>query len=170
MEDTLDTTYETRWTVRAEVLTSISENYQALQSTWEAARQATEARARITGVAAQMENFDSFFGIELGKKFLFMVDNLSRALQSATISSCEGQRVVTMTVRALQSIRNEEKFILLWKYLETKSSVDVFTPELPRRKRVPRRFEVGEAEPEYPDTAQDYYRRIYFQVIDVLVA
>ena len=52
----------TRWTVRAEALTSISENYQALQSTWEAARQATkdtEARARITGVAAQMEKFIS---------------------------------------------------------------------------------------------------------------
>ena len=28
----------------------------------------------------------------------------------------------------------------------------------------------GEAEPEYSDTAQDYYRRIYFEVIDVLVA
>lgn len=54
----------TRWTVRAEALTSISENYQALQSTWEAAKQATkdsEMRARITGVASQMERFDYFF-------------------------------------------------------------------------------------------------------------
>ena len=164
----------TRWTVRAEALTSICENYQALQSTWEAARQATkdtEARARITGVAAQMEKFDYFFGIELGKKCLSMVDNLSRALQSATISACEGQGVVKMTVQALQSIRSDEKFDLFWKYLETKSSaVDVCTPELPRRKRVPRRFEVGKAEPEYSDTVQDYYRRIYFEVIDVLVA
>ena len=161
----------TRWTVRAEAFTSISENYQALQLTWEAARQATkdtEARARITGVAAQMEKFDYFFGIEIGKKCLSMVDNLSRALQSANISACEGQGVVKMTVQALQSIRSDEKFDLFWKYLETKSStVDVSTPELPRRKRV---LEVGEAEPEYPDTTQDYYRRIYFEVIDVLVA
>ena len=40
----------TRWTVRVGALTSISENYQALQSTWEAAKQATkdtEMRARI---------------------------------------------------------------------------------------------------------------------------
>ena len=70
----------TRWTVRAEALTSISENYQALQSTWEAAKQATkdtEMRAWIIGVASQMEKFDFFFGVELGRKCLSMVDNLS---------------------------------------------------------------------------------------------
>ena len=51
----------TRWTVRAEAFTSISENHQALQSTWQAANQATkdtEMKARITGVAAQMEKFE----------------------------------------------------------------------------------------------------------------
>ena len=76
----------TRWTVRAEAFASISENFQALQLTWEAAKQASkdsEMRARITGIAAQMENFDYFFGVELGRKTLSMVDNLSRALQSA---------------------------------------------------------------------------------------
>ena len=59
----------TRWTVRAEAFTSISENHQALQSTWQAAKQATkdtEMKARITGVAAQMEKFEYLFGIELG--------------------------------------------------------------------------------------------------------
>ena len=40
-----------RWTVRVEALTSISENYQALQSIWEAAKQPpkdSEMRVRIT--------------------------------------------------------------------------------------------------------------------------
>lgn len=53
----------TRWTVRAEALSSISENYRALVLCWDAAREATkdsEARARIVGVAAQMEKFDIF--------------------------------------------------------------------------------------------------------------
>ena len=72
----------TRWTVRAEALTSISENYEALQLTWEVAREATretEMRSRIDGVAAQMRKFDFFFGVELSRKVLNMVDNLSRA-------------------------------------------------------------------------------------------
>lgn len=63
-----------------------------------------------------------------------------------------------MAIQALQSICCDEKFDLLWKHLETKlSAVDVPMSELSCQKRVPRRFEVDEGEPEYPDTAQDYY-------------
>ena len=54
----------TQRTVQAEVLTFIAENYQALQLTWDAAKEAmkdTEMSARIGGVAAQMEKFDFFF-------------------------------------------------------------------------------------------------------------
>ena len=54
----------TRRTVQAEALTFIAENYQALQLTWDAAKEAmkdTEMSARIGGVAAQMEKFDFFF-------------------------------------------------------------------------------------------------------------
>ena len=45
----------------------------------------------------------------------------------------------------------------------------VSTPILSRRKKVPRRFEVGEATPEYPTTAQDHYRRQYFEVFDFII-
>ena len=106
----------TRWTVRGEALTSIAESYQALQATWSAASDETrdsEMRARIGGVAAQMEHFNFFIGVELGRKILLIVDNLSRTLQSATMSACEGQELVSVTIRTLQSIRSEEcQFIL----------------------------------------------------------
>ena len=100
----------TRWTVRAEALASISENYQVLQATWDAARQATrdtEMRARIIGVASQMEKFDYFFGVELGRKCLSMVDNLSRSLQATKMSACEGQSIVKKIVQSLQLIRSD---------------------------------------------------------------
>lgn len=100
----------TRWTVQAEALASISENYQALQATWDAAKQATkdtEMRARTVGVASQMEKFD-FFGMELGRKCLSMVDNLSRSLQATRMSACEGQSIVKKTVQSLQLIGSDE--------------------------------------------------------------
>ena len=78
----------TRWTVRAEVLTFISEIYQSLQSTWEAAKQAikdSEMRAQVM--------FDYFFGVELGRK------------------CCEGQGIVRTSPGTL--IRTDEKFALL---------------------------------------------------------
>ena len=46
----------------------------------DAVREATkeiEARARILGVAAQMEKFNFLFAVELGIKILITVNNLS---------------------------------------------------------------------------------------------
>ena len=40
---------------------------------------------------------------------------------------------------------------------------------LPRRTRAPRRIEIGTGESTYPVTAQDYYRRIYFEAIDLMM-
>ena len=77
-------------------MSSISENYGALQLTLDEAMTATqdsEMRARIGGVSTQMLKFDFFFGVELGRKLLNMVDDLSRSLQARTISSCEGQKL-----------------------------------------------------------------------------
>lgn len=114
-----------------------------------------------------MEKYQYFFGVELGRKCMSMVDNLSRSLQAATISACEGQGIVKKTVQSLQSIRNDEAYDLFWSYLERRCcKIDVSAPMLPRRKRAPQRLESGEAVPEYPDTEQDHYRRIYFKVID----
>ena len=63
-----------------------------------------------------------------------MVDNLSRALQSATMSACEGQGIVRRTVQSLQLIRTDKNFDLFWQYLERRcSEVNVSTPTLPRR-------------------------------------
>ena len=106
---------------RTEALASITENYDVLQLTWEAARDAvrnTEMRARISSVAAQMEKFDFFFGVELGRKVLNVVDNLSHTLQATAISACEAQTVVSLTVTTLQSMRSDECFDMFWQYVE----------------------------------------------------
>ena len=124
-------------------------------------------RARITGLQLKCKILTICLVLNLGRNVL---DNFSRALQSATISACEGQRVVKRTVQALQVIRSDGDYNLFWKYLETRcSSLEVSTHAIPRRKRVPQRYQVGEAESEYPNTIQDHYRRIYFEVIDMLV-
>ena len=71
----------------------------------------SEMRARIGGVAAQMEKFDFFFGVELGR-ILSMADNLSRSLQGKSISACEGQKPVSLALATYQSIHSEDCFDL----------------------------------------------------------
>ena len=55
-------------------------------------------RARIAGVKALMNLLDFLFGVQLGRKVLNMVDNLSRALQATSTSACGGQRLVSLIV------------------------------------------------------------------------
>ena len=88
------------WTVRAEALASIAENYQALQLTWCVVKDATRdtEMKRIGGVSAQMEKFDFYYGNTLGRKLVNIVDNLSRSLQARDISACDGQKLVDVDV------------------------------------------------------------------------
>ena len=164
----------TRWTVRAEAFSSISENYHLLQKTWDVANDATkdtELKARIGGVAAQMEKFNFFFGVELGRKILNMTDNLSRSLQTKTISAHEGQTLVKTTLSTLLKMRTEMNFTLFWKYVECRrSSIEVSSPTLHRKRKIPRRYETDGNTPEYPTTVEEHYSIIYFQVIDLTIS
>ena len=84
----------------------------------------------------QMEHFDFFFGIELGRKLLNILDNLSCSLQARTISACEGQKFVHITQLTLQSMRYDESFDIFWDYVEQRRAlVDVSSPTLPRRRK-----------------------------------
>ena len=92
----------TRWTVNAAALTAIAENYEARGETWIQAKEVTkdsEARARIGGVAKQMEFFDFLFGLELERILFKMADNLSKTLQGSSESACGGQSVMRMTLK-----------------------------------------------------------------------
>ncbi len=98
-----------------------------------------------------------------------MVDNLSHSLQATSKSACHGQQIVGLTLTTLQSIRSDESFQAFWDTVEiSQASVDVTAPTLPRQRKVPRRYEIGESAPEYPSSVQDHYRQIYFEAIDLV--
>lgn len=163
----------TRWTVRADSLASIINNYEVLESTWVAALQVstdTEAKARIQGVSAQMKSFKFLFGVMLGELILRHTDNLSRTLQHKTVSAAEGQEIARMTVETLNSIRSGESFDLFWaKVSSTAESLDVGKPQLPRRHKVPKRIDDGTSTGDFHSSPKEYYRQHYFQAVDMIV-
>ena len=162
----------TRWTVRADSLQSIISNYPVLLSTWEKAREAvkdTESKARIQGVCSQMNTFNFLFGTMLGLYVLRHTDNLSRSLQSKTLSATEGQEVAGMVLRTFQADRNDESFELFWLKVKKFAEPLDIEPQLPRCRKVPRRFDSGTAESEFPQNTKDYYRPHYFEAIDLAV-
>ena len=93
------------------------ENYEVFQVFWDEARDITsdsENRARITGVKAQMEKFEFLFGLCLGECILRHTDNLSKTLQSPSLSAADSQQLAQLTCNTLERLRNQECFSLLW--------------------------------------------------------
>ncbi len=114
----------TRWTVRANSLSSVMGNYTAIQHLWEEALEATsdtEMKAQIRGVASQMTTFSFFFGFVLSEKIMRHTDALSRTLQKPQLTSAEGQEIARLTVKTLQSIRTKPAFDAFWNVVEQRS-------------------------------------------------
>ena len=127
-------------------------------------------RSRIIGVSTTMRSFNFFFGVVLGELILCHSDNLSRTLQASYVSAADGQRIATMTVKTLQSIRNEDSFKMFWsKTVAEAHELDVSDPVLPHRRKVPRRYEIGTGEGSHPEEVEDYYRRIFFEALDLTI-
>ena len=162
----------TRWTVRAEALKSILDNFNVLLELWDESLERvkdTEMKARIRGVAAQMQKFDFFFGVSLGLLVLQHTDNLSRSLQKQDISAAEGQHTAVMTLSTLKSLRNDACFDLFWQKTTTSAEgLHVEKPTLPRRRKVPRRLDDGSAA-SFHVTVEEHYRVAYFEALDLIV-
>ena len=163
----------TRWTVHAESIKSIIENYKTLESTWEEAITAsndTETKARIQGVAAQMRNFTFFFGLLLGELVLRHTDNLSRTLQHVSMSAAEGQKVAVMTVTILKSIRNDASFDQLWEVVCKKAELlGINDPQLPRQRKLPHRYDDGLSRGDFAATPKMHFKLCYLEAIDLIV-
>ena len=61
-------------------------------------------------------------------------------------------------------------FGLFWEKVELmRVQWDVEEPQLPRKRKVPRRYEQGAGKAEFQATAKDLYRQVYFEAIDLAV-
>ncbi len=163
----------TRWTVRAKSLESILQNYQILRELWEVSLdivKETEMRSRIQGISVYMNSFDFFYGLVLAELLLSHSDNLSKTLQSSSMSAAEGQRIAEMTVHTLQKIRDNESFDLFWqRVLLLVKENGVNDPELPRLRKRPRKYSNMTSEEEIPVAVEDIYRPIYYEALDLVI-
>ena len=164
----------TRWTVRAESLASILSNYSVLRATWDdciAVCRDTELVARINGVSSQMNKFDFLFGLELAETVLRISDNLSKTLQHKEYSAAEGQEISSLTVKTLESIRNESSFDMLWDKIELRrQALEVDPPVIGRKRKEPQRYCSATTYPgDHFESAKHSYRQQYVEAIDLAI-
>ena len=127
-------------------------------------------KGRIIGVQFQFKTFQYLFGVALGQLILRHCDNLSKTPQSPKLSAAEGQWIGFMTVATLHVLRYDTQFDHFWKILqETRTKLDVDEHVLPRKRKVPRRYEEGSAEPEFFDVCKQFYCQQYYEALDLIV-
>ena len=76
-----------------------------------------------------------------------------------------------MTVATLKHIRDEESFNLFWQKVEReRQSLDAQEPQLPRKRKTPRRSDDGSTEGEFPDNPKMFYRQQYYEALDLIIS
>ena len=162
----------TQWTVRGEALEAIVENHNELMELWEWSLEhvkLTEMRGRILGAKSKMNTFDFLFGCLLGKIILKQTDNLSKSLQSPTLSAAEGQEIAQDVILTLEKDHNEKSFHLFWERLEQRrQQLSIPTARLPRKRQLPDFFgSTNNPSTQHQDTSiKDRYRRYFFEAYD----
>ena len=163
----------TRWTTKAVSLQSVIDNYDMFQELWVEAKDVTadsEARARICGVEAQMMIFDFLFGLVLGVCILSHTDNLSKTLQTPKLSAADGQNIAELTCKTLERIRTDDSFKLFWeKALRLQQTLGISEPSLPRKRKAPKRLEVGTGESFFSHTPEALFRVEYMEALDLVI-
>ena len=97
-------------------------------------------------------------------------DNLSKTLQSTTLSQSRGKILVNMTVKELEKLRNESNSNIFWDNVNAKAkSFEVDKLKLPRKWGAPKKvedfYEFGPAKPAQPDEPKDLYRKHYYEAL-----
>ena len=73
-----------------------------------------DVKLRIIGCKSQMETFDFYFGLKLGKLLFSHADKLSQTLQSEKMSAVTSKRLAMLTVETISDLRNLESFDALY--------------------------------------------------------
>ena len=115
-----------------------------------------------------MSQYNLLFGFKLCERILKITDNLNRTLQKQSLSAVQAQTIADLTVKTLKGMRTDEAFDLFFKLVQQLSDkTNTAEPSLPRKRKAPKHFEVGDGDRNHSPTVMEYYRRQYFEALDL---
>jgi len=142
MFETLKKLSTMRWTVPAECMKRVIDNYESLLQLWEEYLEEKldqETKARIVGCKSQMESFYFFFGINLSYKLFAMTDNLRKTLQLTKMPAIKGKKYADLVANTLKSMRKDDDFDSFFEVVKKAANFiePVGNPTLPRKRKRP---------------------------------
>ena len=116
-----------------------------------------------------MEKFDTFFGLKLSFMVLSAIEELSTTLQSSDLNAQEGSSAAACALKFLKRQRSDYQFMTFYNAVVSEAQDHTDPPTLSKQRQMPKRLEDRSTNPNF-STPEDYYRKQYFQVLDVLAA
>ena len=128
-------------------------------------------KARTHVAISHMKKLDFFFSCRLEAAILNQTVNFSRALQKLTLSAVEAHYLALKVLALLRKERSDECFKEFWKkLLSNKNSYAlVESPVLPRRKKIPARYNDGEDQHHHKDV-ELLYRQLYYDAYGYVIS
>ena len=118
---------------------------------------------------ALMEKFSTFFGFQLSLLAFTPVEQVSATIQGKDISAEDSSQASKSLIFHLKRLRTDAEFERFFDRILEESKDKTKAPVLPRNRRVPARFEIGESSTHHFHTdIREFYKQQYFEVIDLL--
>ena len=158
----------TRWTVRNVAIDAVLRNYCALLQAFEriSAESHDDYGRRANGILTMLDKFSVYLGLKHSFLVFGATEQVSRTLQARDTTLQEALVAVNTGKLFLQRQRDDCAFERFYVNAETEAKQYNIEPVLPCYRRPPKRLD-DDASPHVDKTPQDYYRRQYFEVLDL---
>jgi hypothetical protein len=158
----------TRWTVRSKAISSVLDNYDALQDTLDCVigeHKRDEIAAKASGVMTQLEKFHVFFGLYLAKAVFSASDQTANSFQGKDITASEASSLVSSLRRYLLNMR--DSFASFWEDVCKVAAEKEIPIDIPRQRK--RSKKVDDTASSHTFGIMEYYRQQSYAVIDCIV-
>ena len=155
--------------MRTAALDAVIKNYAVICSELEQISKDScgEPSRKASGLLALMEKFSTYYGLKLSFLVFSATEQLSKTLQSSSITAHEAHMAVAAVKRFLQRQRIESSFDHFYRSVVEESKDLTMPPTLPRQKRIPVRIDDG-APNHHFSTPEEHFRKQYYEVHDLI--
>ena len=128
-------------------------------------------KAVANGYIKQLCEFQFYIVLIISTTIFQITDRLSKQLQSIDVSTGEGVTMCGFTKACLLNMRSDIYFDDIWNSaLELATGCDADEPKLPRKRKSPLRYEIGATDGDHYESPKQFYRALFYQVIDETVS
>lgn len=162
----------TRWLTRQPAVESVLQNYSdvidALQDA--ASTFGSNTACRANGLLTSLSSGKTMLGLLSALPVLSAMERLNRGLQGKDITVASMLESANLVKADLQHMRSENSFSEIFTNADKQiEQLDLNEISAPRRRKVPKRFQTGNAPQQQFSSVEEHYRSQFFAAIDAAI-